>query len=140
MAGMAALAARLAELEDIPSKIAQEVADGITEEIRQEFDGGHDPYGHAWSPLKASTLRRKRGDARILRRSDVMSSETVARPSRGAGVEVVSVDYGEHHQTGTASNDMDARPVLPDGDELPESWQEIIEDATARAVRKTMGR
>lgn len=138
MPGMAALAERLAELEDIPSRIAGEVADGITEELRQQFDGGHDPYGNAWKPLKASTIKRKGGDTRILRRTDTLSSETVATPRRGAGVEITSVDYGRFHQTGTEN--MTARPVLPDQDELPEAWQEVIQEATDTAFRKALGR
>lgn len=136
--GFQALAERLSDLEGIPARITAEVADDITEEIREQFDVGADPYGRSWSPLMASTLKRKRGDGRILRRSDVLSSETVARPTSGAGVEITSVEYGQRHQLGTKH--MVARPILPEGDELPESWQEIIEDATSKAVKKAMRR
>ncbi len=139
MSGFDDLAARLAELEDIPSRMAGPVAAGITEEIRQQFDAGVDPYGEAWAPLLPSTVKRKRGDARILRRTDALSSETVARPTRGSGIEITSLPYGGVHQVGDGSR-MVARPVLPDGDELPEAWQDIIEDTRARAFAKAMKR
>lgn len=138
MSGFAELADRLADLDGIPSRISARVADGITEQIRQQFDAGRDPYGRSWAPLLPQTIRRKRGDSRILRRTDVLSSETVARPTSGAGIEITSVEYGQHHQSGTMH--MVARRVLPDGDELPEAWQEIIEEASSKAFRKAMRR
>lgn len=138
MSGFADLQDRLAELEGIHSRIAGEIADGITEEIRRQFDAGVDPYGDAWAALLPSTLKRKGGDARILRRTDVLSSETIARPTQGAGIEITSVDYGSYHQCGTVH--MDARPILPDGDALPEAWEDVIDTAYTRAVGKAMRR
>lgn len=132
------LAATLAELEDIPSRIAGEVAEGINELIQEEFVSGSDPYGNAWAPLRPSTVRRKGGDTRIMRQSDDLSSGTVARASSGAGIEISSLEYGGYHQ-GPTSNRV-ARPVLPDGGELPEAWQEVIEAATDKAFTKAMGR
>ncbi len=139
MSGFADLAERLSELEDIPSRIAREVADGITEEIRTQFDAGTDPYGAPWAPLLPQTVRRKAGDRRILRRTDRLSSETVARPTSGSGIEITSLPYGGVHQVGDGSR-MVARPPLPDGDELPESWQDIIETSSAKAFKKAMRR
>jgi hypothetical protein len=138
MAGFADLADRLSELEDLPSRITREVADEITEEIRTQFDAGTDPYGAPWAPLLPQTVRRKAGDRRILRRTDALSSQTVARPTSGSGIEITSLEYGQRHQGGTKH--MVARPVLPDGAELPESWQEIIETATEKAFKKAMRR
>ena len=139
MAGFADLAERLTDLEDIPSRIAREVSDGITEEIRQQFDAGTDPYGAPWTPLLPSTVRRKRGDRRVLRRTDALSSQTVARPTSGSGIEITSLPYGGVHQVGDGSR-MAARPILPDGAELPESWQDIIETASEKAYKKAMRR
>ncbi len=128
--GFKALADTLAELEDIPSRIAGEVALGITEELRLQFDRGNDPYGRPWAPLLPQTVRRKGGDRRILRRGDTMSSETVARPTSGAGIEISSVEYGQYHQS--------SRMVLPDEGELPEAWQDLIGSAAEKAFSKVM--
>jgi phage gpG-like protein len=136
MAGFRDLADRLAELEWIPSRIASEVAGAINESIADQFSAGHDPYGKPWAPLLPSTVRRKGGDRRILRRTDVLSSETVAKPTSGAGIEISSVDYGQFHQTGTKR--MVARKILPDGAELPATWSKAIEEATERAFKKAL--
>ncbi len=128
--GFKDLADTLAELEDIPSRIAGEVALGITEELRLQFDQGVDPYGKPWAPLLPQTVRRKGGDRRILRRSDTMSSETVARATSGAGIEISSVEYGQYHQT--------SRKILPDEGELPETWQDLIGSAADKAFSKVM--
>ncbi len=136
MAGFKALQDRLAELEGIPSRIAGEVAQGINAEIRAQFQAGTDPYGKPWAPLLPQTIRRKGGDARILRRHDSLSSETVAIPTSGAGIEITSVDYGGYHQTGTKH--MVARPILPDGADLPQSWQDVIQTASDNAFKKVL--
>jgi hypothetical protein len=132
------LAATLAELDDVPSRISSEVADGINVLIADQFASGSDPYGAPWAPLLPQTVRRKGGDARILLRSDDLAAQTVARPTSGAGVEITSVGYGGRHQGGTKH--MVARPILPDGGELPESWQEVIDTATESAFKKALRR
>ncbi len=136
MSGFDDLASNLGELRGLPSRISREVASGISAKISEQFDAETDPYGNPWSPLLESTVRRKRGDTRILRRTDVMAGNTIARPSSGAGVLLESEDYGQYHQSGTP--DMVARTIFPDGEELPDEWQEIIEDATDRAFGDAM--
>lgn len=130
------LASALAELEGIPSRIAREVADGINEELASQFDRGTDPYGKPWAPLRPETVRRKSGDARILRRADELSASTEARPSAGAGIEITSIEYGQFHQSGTKH--MPRRAVLPDEGELPPAWLDIIDAATEKAFAKVL--
>ena len=134
MSGLDTLMANLGELEGIPSRIAAKVSERLTDLLFEEFEEEHDPYGAAWAPLLPQTVKRKRGDDRILRRTDALSIETVAHPRGGAGIEISSLDYGRFHQTGTRH--MVARPVLPGGDELPDSWQAIIEEETEAAFSK----
>lgn len=131
------LAERLAELEDIPSRVTSAVAEGINDQIQEQFAAGQDPYGNAWAPLLPSTVRRKRGDRRILQRTDALASETIARPTSGSGIEISSLPYGGVHQNGDGSR-MVARPLLPDGAELPERWTEIIEKETDKAFAKVL--
>lgn len=124
---MRKLQERLDELSEIPSRIAAEVAEGISEELQGQFAGGYNAYGNPWEPLQPSTVKRKRGDTRILMRSDELAAETLARPTAGAGIEIASLPYGRFHQSGTV--DMVARKILPDGNALPPSWQKRIQDA-----------
>ncbi len=134
MSGFRALADALAGLEDIPSRIAGEVAEGINEQLHQQFDTGTDPYGSPWAPLMASTVRRKGGDARILRRTDAMSDSTIARPTSGAGIEIRSLPYGGVHQAGET---IVKRAILPE-DDLPPAWSAIIATATEKAFTKVL--
>lgn len=137
MAGFRDLAANLAKLDGIPSRIAAEVAGEINASIQDQFSGGADPYGKPWKPLLPQTVRRKGGDSRILMRTDSLAGETTAKPAAGAGIEITSIDYGNFHQTGTKH--MVPRKILPDGDELPETWTNAIQTATENAFKKALG-
>lgn len=129
------LSANLAELVDVPSRVATAAAGRINELIQDEFASGQDPYGTAWEELAESTVQRKGGDDRILIRTGETQAETYARPTAGAGIEVVSTEAAGFHQTGTVH--MPARPVLPgDHDGLPEEWEEAIDDETEKAFAK----
>jgi len=136
MAGARDLADRLAQLAEIPSRIAAKVAEEITESLADEFDSGMNSYGTPWKPLLPQTVRRKKGDARILRRTDALSAATIARPMGGAGVEIVSLDHGNFHQTGTKH--MVARKILPDGGTLPRPWAEAIQSALDQEFAKVV--
>lgn len=136
MAGYRDLAARLAELAKVPSRVVKEAAAEISEQLSGQYDAGVNAYGNAWKPLLPQTVRRKRGDARILRRTDEMSAGTLARPMSGAGIEIVVPFPGEIHQTGTKN--MVARKIMPDGSALPKPWSEAIARAHANAFGETM--
>ncbi len=138
MSRFAALAERLDELSGLPSRITRPVADGINDQIARQFTSGCDPYGDPWEPLLPQTVRRKGGDTRILVRTGALASLTVAKPMAGAGIEIESEDYGQFHQGGTVH--MDARPILPDGAELPDEWQDIIENALSRETGRKWSR
>ncbi len=134
MSGFADLAANIGELAGLPSRISKRVADGIDKLLNDQFDAETDPYGNAWEPLLPQTVKRKKGDSRILRRTDNLVARTTAVASAGSGVELVSEDYGGVHQVGYVN--MVARPILPDGAELPEEWQDIIDGEFEDAMKK----
>lgn len=136
MAGLRDLSARLKELQSVPSRIARRVAASINEQLADQFEQGVNAYGNAWKPLLPQTIRRKKGDARILRRTDELSTNTIAKPMAGSGIEIESLDYGEKHQTGTKH--MVARKILPDGSALPRGWTDAIEEASADEFGKVM--
>ena len=138
MSALSRFIANLGELQGVASRVAREASDGINDAIQEEFEQGHDPYGKPWAPLLPQTVKRMHGDTRILRRTDRLMSETVARPMSGAGIEITSVDYGMRHQFGTKH--MVPRPVLSDGAELPESWQDAIDTASENAIKRAMKR
>lgn len=125
------LADALAELSDVPSRASRGAAERINGLLAQEFAGSHSADGEGWAPLLESTVKRKGGDSRILIRSDETRDQTYARPLPGSGIEIVSTEAAQYHQTGTRH--MVARPILPDTGELPPEWEEAVEDAVAKA-------
>jgi Phage virion morphogenesis family len=136
MTGLSDLAARLAELEAIPSRIAKDVADRIEALIAEEFASEHDAYGRPWAPLLPQTVRRKRGDTRILKDTGALAGATQVRATAGAGIEITSIETGQYHQTGTKH--MVPRKILPDGSDLPLSWEQAISDATDAAFNRVL--
>lgn len=136
MAGFSDLADRLAQLKKVPARAAKAAAAAIQDLIKDEFDGSHNAYGNAWAPLLPQTVRRKGGDARILRATDALSSSPSVKATSGAGIEISIDDIGRFHQTGTKF--MVARKILPDGSTLPPSWQAAISDALAESMKEKL--
>ncbi len=140
MAGFRDMIARLAELEQIPSRIAKEVSAGISALVVDQFAGSHDPYGRPWKPLLPQTVKRKGGDSRILLRTDAMANGITVKPTSGAGVAIdvgnTSTPYGQFHQSGTKR--MVARKILPDGSDLPKAWESLISEAADREFKKVL--
>ncbi len=126
----------LARLASVPSRISKPVAKELTVLLRGQFKQGKDSYGTPWVPLKPSTVRAKGGDARILIRGGDMRDETRAVAMSGAGISLISVSYTAYHQG--PSGNRPARPVLPNGTELPESWQTVIAKHWSQAFKKAM--
>jgi phage gpG-like protein len=58
--------------QEIPAKVAKQLAPMLDERVRDMFTNETDPYGNKWAPLKASTLRRKKGNSVILYRTGAL--------------------------------------------------------------------
>lgn len=129
------LIARLGDLADIPSRASRSAAQRISDLIQEGFDQGTDPYGRPWKPLAPSTIARRpwRGPPPLTDTGKMRDAVTVA-PRAGGGVEISSpVSYSVYHQRGTTH--MPARKLLPEGRELPEEWQDAIEESIEAAYR-----
>lgn len=125
----------IAELATVPSRITSPVSDAINEEFALQFAQGSDPYGRPWANLRPSTIRKKGHDL-IMIDTDETERETRAVPMRGAGIELISTEQAQHHQE--PSGDRPARPVLPNGSDLPQKWQAAIEKELEIAFRKVL--
>lgn len=137
---MGELADRLDDLARVPSRASKAIAGRLTELLDQQFESDSDPYGNPWAALAESTLKRKRGDSRILERSDNMRPTVQATPARGAGVELRAEHPAGVHQTGGAAGGwrMPARKLFPEGGEFPEEWQDAIDEELDAAFASTM--
>jgi hypothetical protein len=61
---------------EVPQRLAKELAPMLDERARDMFTNEADPYGNPWAPLKASTVRRKKGNSVILYRSNNLGPGT----------------------------------------------------------------
>lgn len=88
-------AARVAKFgAEISGKLAKALAPLLDARIQKQFNDETDPYGNPLPPLKESTIRRKGGDARILRRTNEMQASTYVHAPGGKLV----IRYGDKAQ------------------------------------------
>lgn len=148
---MGALADRLDDLASVPSRASKAAAASLTELLAEQFEEGKDPYGDPWAALADRTLEKHDEPSLQAEFGGVpgpMASATVARARGGAGI-ALSSPYADRrtgtilapiHQTGAAvperNWEMPARPIFPEGEELPEAWQDAIDDAVEAAFAK----
>jgi phage gpG-like protein len=134
MASLEQLAHSLSALSGVPSRAARAASVRIAGLIRDEFDQGEDAYGESWEELSQATLDKGREEPPLTDTGDLRNAIRV-RPVAPAGIGItVDSFYGAFHQTGTRN--MPARPILPDGDELPQDWEDAIEDEVDQAFRR----
>ena len=131
---MRSAARALRELSRVPAQAAADAADELDAVIREQHGAEVDPYGQPWAPLKPSTVKRKGGDTRILKRSDVMLDEIEIRPAQGAGLTLTfGAAYAAFHQLGT--KDMVPRRLLPIA-AMPAAWGNAIKRALGARFAK----
>jgi hypothetical protein len=128
-------ARNLRRLAEVPSRASRASSEALRDLIRAQFVNEVDPYGNAWEPLAESTIARKYGDDRILRRSDRMFNGLRVTPISGGGIRIELAPYGAFHQTG--SKNMPARPILPMGT-FPKTWSDALKRAARGEVRRVM--
>lgn len=130
---------RLRTLSNVPSRAATPIAKRITDALQQEFEEGRDPYGRAWRPLKAWTLRRHGPPP--LTDTGRSRAATVAVPKAGKGVAIRLPEILVHHQFGyrnaLTGKKVGPRPVLPVRG-MPRAWKGIIDEEVAAAFRSHM--
>ena len=118
----------LRALSSVPSRIARRAAEELQDTIDVQTASETDPYGRPWAALAPATIERKRGDERILRRTDKMLDELKVAPMSGAGLSIsTDAPYSAFHQVGTKN--MPARKILPDS-ALPASWNAALTRAS----------
>jgi hypothetical protein len=131
--GFAKLERLIANLETLASDGADDAsaaaASAVEKVVEAEYTEGKGPDGKRWAD-KAD------GTASHLQKTGAMRSATQVVP----GVKGVSVRIpkpGGFHQGGTSR--MPARPLVPEGEPLPPSWEQpvaaAVKDAFAKALK-----
>ncbi len=137
-AGLAAVIGELEGMADLVGDICVESSAEIEQAIDSQFTLGTDPYGKAWAPLKASTLKRHphRHDPPLTDTGAMRSSVTVQATMDFIGVTIA--DPAGYHQDGT--DHMVSRPIIPsDARGIPPAWEAAIRDAGMRVIDRRWG-
>jgi hypothetical protein len=135
---MGYLADRLGDLATVPSRAAAAVSVKLGLLIAEEFDAGTDPYGTAWKPLAPATIAKGR-TAPPLTDTRSMRDSVRVFPLSSAGVGItIQNPPAAPHQTGWSGKrgSGPARPILPSRSILPEEWQEAIDEAVDKEMRR----
>ena len=133
LANLGQLARNLGRLAAVPSRFAAASAPALADVIRADYAAERDPYGNAWAPLLESTLKRKGGDPRIKRRSDLEFTTVNVTPAVAVGVRIEIESYEGFHTGGTVH--MDARPSLPTNT-FPASWRKALNEVRDNMIRE----
>jgi mRNA-degrading endonuclease RelE of RelBE toxin-antitoxin system len=118
---------------EVRGKLAKAAAPRIDALLQQQFATESDPYGKPLASLKASTVRRKRGNARILYRVGNLQPGTYALATGGRLV----ITYGpaaQYAQDGDASRGRVPRLVAPSYG-IPKTWKFALEQAAADVAK-----
>lgn len=136
---MGHLADRLDDLAKVPSRVSKKLSVAIYNEIQDEFDAGTDPYGDPWAPLAEATLDTGRHPPPLTDTSAMRSSLSV-KPMASAGVSITIDHPAAPHQTGWRGplSSGPARPILPARAELPDTWNDLIDDLVTKEFRKSL--
>lgn len=135
------LADRIADLGGMPARVTARIADGLAKLVRDEFDGGHDPYGMSWAPLAASTQERGRTAPPLTDTGAVppgaMRSSVKAAPDGPSRVVLTIAHPAAPHQTGWsgARSSGPARELVPTGD-MPPEWDATIREAVGAELAR----
>ena len=126
-------ASRLAKFAaEVPQRVAREFAPMLDQRVRDMYANETDPYGKPWAPLKASTVRRKRGNSVILYRTGAMGSGSHVRY---AGRRLVFT-YGPAAQYAQDGSDNRGPRLVAPAYGIPASWREDMRRAQAAVAAK----
>lgn len=113
-------------------ELHDEVGEGIVAAVDKGFATSTDPYGRAWLPTKAGN---KPLHGRTL---DLSTSARFVPLSNGVEIQVTD-PKSVFHQGGTrrrisggTRSHIPARPMLPVGGRMPDSWRDAIRVAVKR--------
>lgn len=126
--GLAEFAEKLRRLSTnaASNQINQAAADAVKERVELEFERAEDPYGNKWK----DTVRGNHpltGETRDLRTS-------VKVEITGKGFVILVTDWKAIFHQGGTRRGIPARPMLPVGGKLPDTWSYAMDLAVRGAI------
>ncbi|GMV19456.1 MAG: hypothetical protein AMXMBFR56_76800 [Polyangiaceae bacterium] len=111
-------------------KLMANVGEEVVELVREGFERQADPHGSPWAPLKRRAGRILQDTGRLrnsFHRKSLSASQVTVGPS---------ASYARFHQSGTKH--MPARKMVPDGSNLPSSWEKRIAAIAREAMLEAL--
>lgn len=129
-AKIAKLKASLQRALKVPQAAAIAFAPELRGFLQAEFSTGTDPFGDAWKPLKAITIRKGRTPPPM-----------TASGAAAAGVAVSAAGTKDRGKlAGYLKYHLNSRPVLPlRGETWPDKWLQAIKAAAAKKMTELVG-
>ena len=118
---------------EMRAALIQDLAEEALQVIQQEFDTGRDPYGKSWPEPKrdTKTSRNRHAGLPMIRTGRLMTGWSY-RPSADGFALENEAPYSTFLQDGTSK--MEARKMVPDGDDLPPLWRLRFEKAVEKKL------
>ena len=126
----------LKDLLKVPSRIAPKVAGRLDQRIQDQYANETDAYGKPWAKLKASTIRRKRGNNVVHYRTGKQRAQARVSAMRGAGIKIVYGDTAHRSHMGGAHRV--ARSIAPTVS-MPKTWAADIRAEAEVDVARAAG-
>ncbi|WP_102798733.1 phage virion morphogenesis protein [Bowmanella denitrificans] len=114
----------------------QEIGEYLLESHQQRFELEVEPDGTPWEPLQPKTVKRKGGDDRILKQSNILKDTLHYQADANTLLFGTNLEYGATHQFGREGDGIVARPFLglatgpwEDSDEILAILQDHLQQA-----------
>jgi hypothetical protein len=129
-------ASRLAKFAaEVPQRVAKELAPMLDERARDMFANEADPHGNPWAPLKASTVRRKKGNSVILSRTNNLGPGTYVLYT-GRRLVFTYGPGAQYAQDGDQGRGNRPPRYLAPLFGVPKSWKEDAKRAQAAVAKR----
>ena len=117
-----------------------DIGEYLIQSVEERFNSQHDPTGTAWTPLAASTLKKKRHRKILTESTDLRGSQTYQADADELAFGTVKI-YGAIHQLGGKAGrgrrvEIPARPYLGLNDEDEDEIGKILVDHLAEALKR----
>jgi hypothetical protein len=124
-AELAKLIGNLGELaENGANAVSAKLEPVLQQVLENEYELGRGPNGETWA------AKADGGPSHLQDTGAMRAGTQVVRGVKGISVKVPSP--GGYHQGGTSR--MPARPLVPDGEPLPQQWVEAVSNAAQATI------
>ncbi len=130
------LKAVVRRLDEVPARYSRKLAPLLDAELQRTIAAGTDPHGKPWAPLAPATIRRKKGDRRILIRTGASRALTYIASLGAQGVRITVGGAFRWHMAPTPHRP--ARPVLPIHG-LPATWTALARKVGGDEFARVLG-